>query len=386
MKGPLRRTGSWPLAATGGLLALCAGCGGHIVNLPPAPLFDFEHPPCAPADRPSALPAGKEAVEVRYLGAAGLYLRWGDDAILLGPYFSNPGVLRVGLGRWRTDRLAVERGLAGLPISAVEAIFAGHSHYDHIGDLPVILEMAPRATVYANRSGAHALAHYSTGRVNALEDDSGHWIWLERGSETRPIRFLAVPSEHAPQIDHHLWAARGVEDDWHEPWTAHRFHQLGAGQTFALVIDLMSSDRKQVRYRLYYQDAASSKGVGVPQLAMTGDHPYDLAVLCIASYDKVHAGPQPESILRDLTLADRKPRHVLVTHYDDFFRPQDRPVRFVALLTDAKVDHYLRAIDGALGDPAPGSAPIDPVCGPSGRRWTMPLPGAWMRFLPARVN
>jgi L-ascorbate metabolism protein UlaG (beta-lactamase superfamily) len=360
-------------------LAFAVACSGHVVHHPPALApFDFEHPPCDPGARPPAPAAGQEVVEVRYLGAAGLYLRWGDDAVLLGPYFSNPGLLRAGFGRWRADRRAIERGLAGLPISEVEAILAGHSHYDHIGDLPVILDMAPRATLYVNESGARALAYYSTDRVKTLDSAAG-WVWLTRGAERRPIRFLSVPSEHAPQVDHHLWASGEVPRPWHEPWTAHRFHDLKAGRTFALVIDLMSRDLRSVLYRLYYQDAASSRDTGVPP-RFTGaeEHPYDLAVLCIASYDKVERGPQPASILAAL-----RPRHVLVTHYDDFFRSQDRPVRFVALLTDGKADRYLRAVNEALPDAPAGAGPLRPVCGASGPRWTMPLPGAGVFFSPA---
>jgi len=367
------------LAGMAAALSFALACSGHVVHHPPALIpFDFENPPCRPAERPRPPTAGQEVVEIRYLGAAGLYLRWREDSILLGPYFSNPGLLRVLFGHWRADRPAIERGLAGLPLAEVEAILAGHSHYDHIGDLPPILERTPRATVYVNESGVRALTYYSTARVKTLDGSAG-WVWLLRGAEKRPIRFLAVSSEHAPQVDHHLWAAGDLSGPWHEPWTAHRFHQLKAGRTYALVIDLMSRDLQRVLYRLYYQDAASSKDVGVPP-PFTGidEHPYDLAVLCIASYDKVARGPQPESILAAL-----RPRHVLVTHYDDFLRSQEHRVRFVSLLTDEKADRYLRAINESLGSAPAGAGPLNPVCGASGPRWTMPMPGAWALFSPA---
>ncbi len=317
---------------------------------------------------------GGDEVEIRYLGAAGLYLRWGEDSILLGPYFSKPSLARVLLGRGGLDRAAIDRGLAGVLVSEVEAVFVGHSHCDHIGDLPAVLARADHARVFVNHSGVHALAPYAAGRSAALEDHANDWVWITReGGERRPIRFFAVPSEHAPQVDHYLWAKGEVKQDWQQPWTGRRFHELKAGQTFALVIDLMSSDLKEVRYRLYYQDAANRQGVGEPPPFADG-HPYDLAVLCIASYDK--APGQPRAILRRL-----HPRHVLVTHYDDFFRPQDRPVRFVGLLTDAKVDRYLRTIQEELGGDAPAATgPTGPVCGPSAPRWTMPLPGEWMGF------
>ncbi|HEX3553080.1 MAG TPA: hypothetical protein VIA62_07620 [Thermoanaerobaculia bacterium] len=361
---------------------LCLGCGHVVRNAPnhPGRIFDFEHPPCALAGPPAEPPAAGTAVDVRFLGAAGLYLRWGDDSILLGPFFSNPSLLRVLLGHWQANGPAIERGLGGLPVSEVEAIFAGHSHYDHVGDLPAVLARAPRARVYVNGSGAHALAPYAAVRTTALEDGAGRWVWLTgSGGEKRPIRFFAVPSEHAPQIDHYLWAKGPLQEDWREPWTSHRFHDLKAGQTFALVIDLMASDLETVRYRFYYQDAANPPGIGEPP-AFPDGHPYDIAVLCIASYDKVKG--QPAAILKSL-----QPRHVLVAHYDDFMRPQDRPVRFVSLLTDAKVETYLRTICDQLGCGSPsGAGPTNPVCGPSSSRWTLPLPGEWLRFAVPPVN
>jgi hypothetical protein len=190
---------------------------------------------------------------------------------------------------------------------------------------------------------------------------------------------------HAPQIHHHLWAKGNVNADFTRPWASHLFHDLKAGETFALVIDLLDSDNQTVRYRFYYQDAANPKGAGEPP-SLDG-HPYDLAVLCMASYDKTSSTwdratrtrikpVQPGAILDVL-----KPRHVLATHYEDFMRRQDSPVRFVSLLTDDGVDFYLNTVCDRLDCKAPsGAGPTNPVCGPSGPRWTMPLPGEWMRF------
>jgi L-ascorbate metabolism protein UlaG (beta-lactamase superfamily) len=377
-----RRSRLWHHPSVLIVLALCLGCSGHRIRHAPNhqnAAFDFEVPGCSPASRPAEPPHGSRTVDVRYLGAGGLYVGWGDDSILLGPFFSNPGLLRVLLGRWKMDDAAIARGLEGVPVSRVEAIFAGHSHYDHIGDLPAALERAPRAHLYVNRSGAHALAPYAANRTTAFEDHPKEWVWLTGpGGEKRPIRFYAIPSVHAPQIDHHLWAKGNVEADFTKPWTSHRLHELRAGETFALVIDLLASDNETVRFRFYYQDAANPKGIGEPTDLPGAPHPYDLAVLCMASYDRASKdkGDQPGAILDAL-----KPHHVLATHYEDFMRQQNRPVRFVTLLTDAKVEAYLKTVCDRLGCEAPsGAGPTNPICGPSGPRWTLPLPGEWMRF------
>src|ERR1700710_1046135 len=185
-----------PLRATLSLaFALFLGCGGQLVynapNHPGAP-FDFQYPPCAPALKAAAPPAMGGGGEVRYVGAAGIYLRWGEDSILLGPFFSNPNLFRVLVGKWGMDRPAIDRGLAGIPVSEVEAIFAGHSHYDHIGDLPAVLAVADHARVFVNRTGVRALAPYAAARSAAFEEQKDQWVWLTRGAgERRPIRFYA---------------------------------------------------------------------------------------------------------------------------------------------------------------------------------------------------
>jgi len=365
-------------------LLLCLGCSGHRIRHAPnhhGAAFDFEVPGCSPAFRPAEPPPGNRAVDIRYLGSGGLYVGWGEDSILLGPFFSNPNLYTVLLGSWRKNDAAIERGLEGVPVSKVEAIFAGHSHYDHIGDFPAVLERAPRAHVYVNRAGAHALAPYAANRTTAFEDHPNEWTWLTGpGGEKRPIRFYAVPSVHAPQIDHYLWAKGPVkgDTDFTKPWTSHRFNDLKAGTAFALVIDLLASDNETVRFRFYYQDSANPKGIGEPKDLPGAPHPFDLAVLCMASYDRASKdkGDQPGATLDAL-----KPRHVLATHFEDFLRPQNRPVHFVALLTDARVETYLKTVCDRLGCEAPsGASPTNLICGPSGPRWTMPLPGEWMRF------
>ena len=146
-------------------VALSLGCHGHIVRSAPnhsgAP-FDFSsHPECSPAARPAEPPAPGE-VEIRYLGAAGplsaLGRGYDPSRGLSSPTPACPG-FSLGPGGRMTTRSRT--GLTGIDVPAVEAVFAGHSHYDHIGDLPVVLGMADRAQVFVNRTGVHALAPYA---------------------------------------------------------------------------------------------------------------------------------------------------------------------------------------------------------------------------------
>lgn len=356
-------------------LPVVAGCG-HMVrgefapNHPGKPHFDFRHPGCDPAQRPPA--AGGDVV-VRYLGAGGLYLEWLGTPILTGPFFSNP---KVPFRRLAPQSVRIDGGLKDMDLAGVRAILIGHSHYDHLADLPEIAErFAPQAWIYVNQTGVNVLSGLSLkARVVSLENpDMQGWIWVrdEEGREL-PIRFRAVESEHAPLFWHLHWRRGEVRKAWDQGWAGHRFSHLRAGRTFAFVIDLLARDLRTVRFRIYYQDAASPEGKGYPELEEEYRADYDLAVLCMASSQFVMN--HPGGILGLL-----QPRHVLVTHYEDFFRDPRKPLRFVPLLTDRAANRFLAQVRSTLQ--SDGIGPADQVCGPSSRLATMPLPGEWLRFV-----
>jgi hypothetical protein len=355
------------------LLALTAvlltGCG-HVIHPELAPnygkRFDFQRPPC----RLSPQPVLKDdEVGLRYFGTGGLYIEWRGAALLMAPYFTNPGTFRVLRGPLESDLHDIEYGLSGMDLSRVRAIAAGHSHYDHIGDLPVLAaRYVPEAPVYVNQTGANALASTSiaSARIHPLEKETD-WIRLRTGDTQLPIRFRKVPTEHAP----HFWGihlGKGpIDDPWTKPWKDHHFLSLKEGTPYAFVIELLSRNNSPL-FRIYYEDSANPRGKGVPDVTGT----YDLAVLVMASFRFVRE--HPEFILGKL-----KPRHVLVTHYESFFQDRSEPVRFVFPLANSEANRFLRRTRDALHD-LPTQGPEGRVCGPSSSGWTMPMPGEWVRF------
>ena len=377
--GALLVLGSAAALALGGGLAIGPGLAA---NHPDG--FDFLEPGCEPAPRPPE-PVPEDAVVVRFLGAGGLYVEWRGRAILLGPYFSNPGMVESGLRPMRLRRGAIREGLEGVPMARVGAILAGHSHYDHVGDLPVVAgRLAPWTRVYVNRSGANAFRPYPRlrERTEVLDELEGRWMRLEDASgRPLPFRVRALRSSHAPHFDHvTLW--KHTTEPSSTPWNERRYGDLGAGQPFALVIDLLdpeatgAEDDAAVRYRIHYQDSASAAPDGIPPPELR-DRPYDLAVVCMASAHLVDR--YPEALIEEI-----RPRHVLVTHYDDFFRPWEERRGFVFLLTRRRAEAFLGRVQEAL--PAGGTAPparAAAVCGPTAPGWTMPLVGEWIVFGPS---
>jgi L-ascorbate metabolism protein UlaG (beta-lactamase superfamily) len=70
-------------------------------------------------------------VILKWLGNAGWEIRYGKTVILIDPFLTRKD--RVMDAEWKTDEAAVLKVITG-----ADYIFAGHSHHDHIGDIPFI--------------------------------------------------------------------------------------------------------------------------------------------------------------------------------------------------------------------------------------------------------
>jgi hypothetical protein len=344
MMYPLRSAAVLTLALT------CAGCGhvirGEFAPNHPGKTYDFAKQRC---DRQRPGGAGPEEVFVRYLGAGGLYLEWRGTPILFGPFFSNPSFPRAYFGRLAADRVRIEGGLKGMDLASVRAIFAGHAHYDHLADVPFIVEnLSPQARIYVNQTGVNMLSGVAS------------------------VKDKLHPLVNEQEVN---WARGEVNEPWKEDWTRRRFRQLKGGTAFAFVIDLLD-DLGAVRYRIYYQDSASPEGEGYPALPEADAHGYDLALLCMASFKYVKN--HPGGILDRL-----QPRHVMVTHYENFSRGPDKSLQFVTLLTNSAANRFLGKVRTSVSE-SDAQGPTAGVCGPSSRVSTMPLPGEWLRFQASR--
>jgi len=357
-------------AAVGLAVGLCA-CHGNTVRQPHVPNhpgdFDLRRPPCEAAPR---VDGRSSDLVIRYLGVGGLYIEWHGVSLLTAPLFTRYGPLQVAFGEIEWDDDAIRRGLEGLPLETTRAVLVGHSHYDHLADVPpILIDHAPLASLYVNRTGARMLAAFPelSGRIVVLEAHGDPWMWLaDREGARLPIRARTLPYDHAPHWLGMHFAKGEIEESW-DDWSGRKLRAMKEGKTFAFVVDSMSNDGA-VLYRIYYQDAS-----GLPA-ELPGDRPVDLAVLTIAAHQSV-AG-YPETLIRET-----RARHVLVIHYEDFLRDSGEPLRMVPTLTDKKARRFLEAVEREAAGREPSLRGPDPCgCGPCGAAWSMPLPGEWLRF------
>jgi L-ascorbate metabolism protein UlaG (beta-lactamase superfamily) len=107
--------------------------------------------------RPTTGSASGAQLRVRWLGTAGHIVESDSTTILIDPFLTRPGFLRL-----LRPLVPDETQLAKLP-TKIDAVLCGHSHYDHLLDAPTI----------AKRSGAKLCGSASTaafGRASGVAD------------------------------------------------------------------------------------------------------------------------------------------------------------------------------------------------------------------------
>ncbi len=258
-------------------------------------------------------------IDVTYTGTAGALLQIDEHAIMLDPYFSNADAsIFTLLSRPSPDEKTVD---ALLPdISAVSGILIGHAHQDHLLDASYVLSKAPQtAKIYGSNTAMNIIASSVGGDrrvplndLMATPKTTGSWVTLPDAH----IRILAIKSEHAPQLGPFLLGGGRVDD---EQTKMPRNLGWKAGQPLTYIVDFLKSpvDSKHsapdILYRVFLQSSASGPNFGHPPESILSEHPVNLALLCVASFDNVKN--YPEHIIEAV-----QPKEVVIIHWDNFFK------------------------------------------------------------------
>ena len=333
---------SWKALACLTMLAL-AGC-----HPDPAPL----HVRTAPTEvRLCGAGACADTVQLTYLGVGGFVIRSGGQAIMTAPSFTHPGLAKV-LFHWtvRSDSADVAAGLAGVPVDDVTGILVGHSHYDHLLDVPTVLRRwAPRATAYGGPTMVNILAGDTTvrGRARSVAadvgsaDSAGTWVW----AEGRRFRFMPLRTQHAPNlsIGAHTsrWLSYTIANGVQATPRAslpRSVYGWKLGEPYAWLIDVMDSSGTTVAFRLFYQDAAADARFDVlPPLPEGDRRPVDVAIVCVGNYGNVRE--YPDALVRAVA-----PRFVVLGHWEDFFRSSAAPAQVIRFTNTSRLGARLDSL------------------------------------------
>ena len=116
---------------------------------------------------PNDHPTEEQSIILKWLGNAGWEIRYGKTIILIDPFLTRREAV---LGaEWKTDEESVLKVITG-----ADYIFAGHSHVDHIGDLPFI----------AKRFGSKVIGSRTTANIALTAGvDKAHLVTISGGEK-----------------------------------------------------------------------------------------------------------------------------------------------------------------------------------------------------------
>ncbi|OIP42383.1 MAG: hypothetical protein AUK47_04540 [Deltaproteobacteria bacterium CG2_30_63_29] len=256
--------------------------------------------------RPPKRPTG---LEIRWLGTAGYEFRFEGHTLLIDPYVSRLGLVHFLTRAARPNRQAVERF-----IDKANAIVVGHSHFDHILDVPAIAERT-NAAVYCSISGTNLMnaAGLDPARVNLCHGGE-HF-------EVGPFKVQLVKSQHSRfglggQVPYPGDIPAGV-------CLPMKGQQYRVGQVFGILVEVAG-------HRFYHQGSADLIESELAGLQV------DTFLMGISAR---HATPNyVPRILRVL-----KPKRVIPMHYDNFFKPMSKGLSMLPLMRFAKFVQETRA-------------------------------------------
>jgi L-ascorbate metabolism protein UlaG (beta-lactamase superfamily) len=232
---------------------------------------------------------------IRWSGVAGVVLEAEGIRIAVDPFVTRPPLHRVLLRPAQPDAALVAE-----TFDALDAVFVGHAHYDHLMDVPV-LPGTPRVH--------GSLVAVELCRRAGLPDDRLTVLRDGDRVETGPFAVTAVGSAHGiVPVLRHLDPGHLPERDL--PATAIRWP---CGPVLAYRIEVGGR-------ALHHHGSA-----GIDQAALARQAPVDVLLACLAA----RQGTRGYLARLGRTL---QPRVLVPIHHDDLTRPLDLPPRPVPRL------------------------------------------------------
>jgi L-ascorbate metabolism protein UlaG (beta-lactamase superfamily) len=272
------------------------------------------------ADKPSRSGGFQTAgIRIIYLGTNGYQFEVGNHALLIDPYFSRIGMsAMIFRSSIEPDMQRIQNAMKHLAPKA-DAIVVTHGHVDHLFDAPPIMQMTG-ARLVASRT---AIELAEAAGAPAAKCDA-----VTAGS----VRQIGPWKIHAFAALHDRVFPIGV------PFSGNRKRSGAPKRASDWVCGEPLSYLIEIENRRIYIDS----GGRLSRLPPIGIGPVDLAILGVALPDS--RGRFADAVRR------LRPRYILPSHQDNFFKPLDRGFVFGPLTDFPRVlrDYKREQLPGQL--------------------------------------
>jgi L-ascorbate metabolism protein UlaG (beta-lactamase superfamily) len=240
---------------------------------------------------------GPGDVRVRWLGTAGFAIEHRGHVLLIDPYLTRASLAACLSRPLRPDLAAIARH-----VPRADAIVLGHTHFDHALDVPAIAARTG-ARVFGSTSAATLCRSrgVASERIDVVETVTGSTP-VER--EVGPFVLRFVPSVHSRLFFGRVPAAGEIADCGDVPM---RVRGYKCGAVFGVEVRVAGRT-------LYHVGSAELVDENIRLKHV------ELVLLCVAGWTS--SRDLPERVAHRLA-----PGAVLLSHWDDFLRPIDRPAR-----------------------------------------------------------
>ena len=237
----------------------------------------------------------KQGVRVTYLGTNAYLLESRSATLLVDPYFSRLSLLRVALNL----KALPKRDLIGryLPVRQIDAVIVTHGHIDHLLDAAEVMALTDAKLIASPTS---------VQLVRSLGMEPSRCIPVIGGDSVR----LPGATVQTFAVQHDRLVGRVPFDGPPQRLPPRFVSDWVCGEPLAFLIEMGGR-------RIYLESGGRPNGSTFQKIG-----PVDLAILGVALPDARKRFP--------LTLQRLRPRYILPSHQDDFFRPLSRGFTFGA--------------------------------------------------------
>jgi len=295
----------------------------------------------------------EDTLIIKWFGTASYEIRLGDVSVLTDPFvtYKRPDQIlaKVPFKNYMESDSNIVNSTYGLINPPPNAVFIGHSHYDHMLDTVGALRINDvwnKVPVFGSKTAKHILAGYSKSG-SPVDDDlcgegSGHrssqgtdgrwsenWCQADGSGSWKEVYpdklfYKSFLAKHAPIIAQQIpWDGQHDQDLEGPPRLAKEFLK---GDTYVYFFKLMSGNvQDEVSYTVGIVGAATDLPVGLEDF----NDDLDILIICVPGWHKIDN--YPLNLIRVL-----KPTIIILSHYDNFFDENyfdpnrgDEPIRLV---------------------------------------------------------